>query len=87
MAAMGFTGNWDWSPAFHGRRQSMGLVYPSLGKPCKTDLPTKEELSEESREGTARKGEKLSLTENENGIVIHERTGERFNNSTKEFEW
>jgi hypothetical protein len=68
-------------------RGSMGLIYPSLGKPRKTDLPTREELSEESREGTARKGEKLSLTEKENGIVIHERTGERFNGRTGEYIW
>ena len=65
----------------------MGLIYPSLGKARKTDLPTREELSEESREATAREGEKLSLAENENGIVIDKRTGERFNNCTKEYEW
>ena len=29
---------------------SMGSIYPSLGKARKTDLPTREELSEESRE-------------------------------------
>jgi len=63
---------------------SIGPIYPSLGKASKTDLPTREELSEESREGTARK-EKKVLAVNENDIVIHERTGERFNRRTREF--
>jgi hypothetical protein len=63
---------------------AMGLIYPSLGKPRKTDLPRREELNEESREGTARKKKEVF---NENDIVIHERTGERFNSRTKEFDW
>src|SRR5262249_1346571 len=65
---------------------STGPIYSSLGKPRKTHLPTREELSEESREGTARKGKEV-LAINENDIVIHERTGERFNKRTKEFVW
>ena len=68
-------------------RGSMGLIYSSLGKARKTYLPIREELSEESREGTARKEENVILTENENGVVIHERTGERFNKRTGEYEW
>jgi hypothetical protein len=67
-------------------RGSMGLIYPSLGKRRKIHLPTREELNEESREGTARKEENV-LASNDNDIVIHERTGERFNKGTKEFEW
>jgi DNA-binding IclR family transcriptional regulator len=65
---------------------AMSLVYPSLGKARKTDLPTREELSEESGEGTARKGKEV-LAIDENDIVIHERTGERFNRRTGEYEW
>ena len=63
---------------------AMGLIYSSLRKPRKTDLPTREELNEESTEGTARKEKEVF---NENDIVIHERTGEPFNKRTKEFVW
>jgi hypothetical protein len=65
---------------------AMGLIYPSLGKARKIALPTREEYDEESREGTARK-EKETLSINDNDIIIHARTGERFNPRTKEFEW
>jgi hypothetical protein len=74
-------------------KAAMGLIYPSLGKPRKSNLRTREESSEESRESTARKG-KHSLSTNgkrddqtEENIVIHARTGERFNKRTKEFVW
>ena len=63
---------------------SMGPIYPSSGKPRKTGLPTREECSEESREGTARKGKEV-LAIDENDIVIHERTGERYNSRTGEY--
>ena len=63
---------------------AMGLIYSSLRKPRKTDLPIREELNEESTEGTARKEKEVF---NENDIVIHERTGEPFNKRTKEFVW
>jgi len=73
--------------------EAMGLIYPSLGKACKTGLRRREESSEESRESTARKG-KHSLNTNgkrgdqdEENIVIHARTGEPFNKRTKEFVW
>src|SRR5262249_5466537 len=71
----------------------MGLIYPSLGKRWKTDLPTREEWSEESRESTARKRKDTLSTnrnrddQNEKNVVIHARTGERFNKDTKEFVW
>jgi len=72
---------------------AVGPIYPSLGKACKTGLRTREELSEQFRESTARKG-KHSLSTNDNrgdqneeNIVIHARTGERFNKHTKEFDW
>ena len=70
---------------------SMGLIYPSLGKGRKTDLPTREELSEESTESTLLKGKGSLSTnrkpgkQNEEDIVIHARTGEPFNKRTKEF--
>ena len=72
---------------------AMGLIYPSLGKACKTGLRTREESSEELRESTARKGKHSLRTngkrddQNEESIVIHARTGERFNKRTKEFVW
>jgi hypothetical protein len=62
----------------------LGLSYPSFGKPGKIALPTREEYDEESRESTARKEKKVSSV-NDNDIVIHARTGERFNKRTKEF--
>ena len=71
----------------------IGLIYPSLGKTRKSDLPTREELSEESTESTARKGKHSLSTngktgnQNEEGIVIDARTGERFNKRTKEYVW
>jgi len=64
----------------------IGLIYPSFGKAKKIALPTSEECDEESREGTARK-EKEIFANNDNDIVIHGRTGERFNQRTKEFVW
>jgi len=72
---------------------SIGLIYPSLGKERKTDLSIREELSEQFRESTARKGKDSLSTngkrdeQNEENIVIHARTGERFNKRTKEFVW
>src|SRR5262249_16742423 len=57
--------------------RSIGLIYPSLGKTRKTDLPTREELSEESTESTARKGKHSLSTngktgnQNDEDIVIH----------------
>jgi hypothetical protein len=72
---------------------SIGLIYPSLGKTRKTDLPTREELSEESTESTARKGKHSLSTDakrneqNEEDIVIHPSTGERYNKHTKEYVW
>ena len=71
----------------------IGLIYPSLGKRRKTDLPTREELSEESTESTARKGKHSLSTngktgnQNEEDIVFHPRTGERYNKLTKEYVW
>jgi hypothetical protein len=72
----------------------MGPIYPTLGKARETRLPTREELEVESIEGTARKEKKSSLNVNgekgqqdEDDIVDHERTGERFNKRTKEFDW
>jgi HTH domain len=64
----------------------IGLIYPTFGKARKIALPTREECDEESREGTARK-EKEMLSINDNDIIIHSRTGERFNRRTKEFDW
>jgi hypothetical protein len=71
----------------------VGLISPSLGKASKTGLRTREESSEQFTESTARK-EKDSLStsgnrdkQNEVDIVIHPRTGERFNKRTKEFVW
>ena len=64
----------------------VGLSYPSFGKPGKIALPTREEYDEESREGTARK-EKEILSINDNDIITHVGTGERFNQRTKEFDW
>jgi hypothetical protein len=72
---------------------AMGLIYPSLGKAYKTGLRTREESSEQFRESTARKGKDSLSTngkradQNEENIVIHARTGERFNKRTKEFVW
>ena len=70
-----------------------GLIYPSLGKTCKTNLGTREESSEQFTESTARK-KKDSLStnvkrgdQNEQNIVIHASTGERFDKRTKEFVW
>ena len=65
---------------------SMDLIYPSLGKRRKIHLPTREEYDEESREGTARKEKKI-LSVNDDDIITHPRTGERFNRRTKEFDW
>jgi len=65
--------------------RSMGLSYPSFGKPQKIGLPTREECNEESRESTARKKKILSVDDND--IVIHPRTGERFNQRTEEYDW
>ena len=64
----------------------IGLIYPSFGKAGKIALPTREECDEESREGTACKEKKI-FANNDNDIVIHERTRERFNRRTKEFVW
>ena len=64
----------------------MGRIYPSLGKTKEITLPTREECNEESTEGMARK-EKEMLSGNHDEIIIHERTGERFNKSTGEFIW
>lgn len=64
----------------------IGLNSPSFGKAGKIVLPTREECNEESREDTARK-EKEMLSINDNDIVIHTGTGERFNRRTKEFDW
>jgi HTH domain len=66
--------------------RSIGPIYPSFGKGRKIPLPTREECTEESREGTARK-EKQILSTNDNDIIIHPRTGERFNQRTKEYDW
>ena len=72
---------------------SMGPIYPSLGKTKEMSLPTREELSEESTESTARKGKNFLSTngktgnQNEEDIVIDTRTGERFNKRTKEYVW
>ena len=65
---------------------SIGPIYPSMGKGREISLRTREEYDEQSRESTARKEEKI-LPANENDIVIHKRTGERFNKRTKEFSW
>jgi hypothetical protein len=63
---------------------SIGRIYPSLGKAPENSVPIREEYHEESREGTARKGKKI-LSVKDNDIVIHPRTGERFDQRTKEF--
>ena len=65
---------------------SIGPDYPSLGKAKKITLPTREECTEESTESTARKGEEI-LSDNDDDTIIHERTGERFNNRTGEYIW
>jgi hypothetical protein len=72
----------------------MGPIYPTLGKARETRVPTREELEVESIEGTARKEKKSSLNvngekgdQNEDDIVDHERTGERFNKRKGEFVW
>jgi hypothetical protein len=76
-----------------GDGSTMGLIYPTLGKARKSRLPIIEEYSEESREGTERKENKSPLNVNgDNGdehkdIVVHARTGEKFNKRTKEFVW
>jgi DNA-binding IscR family transcriptional regulator len=64
---------------------SMRPIYPSLGKARKNAFPTREECNEESTERTARK-EKEILSGNDD-IITHARTGERFNQRTKEFDW
>jgi hypothetical protein len=82
-----------------GDDSTIGLIYPTMGQARKTHLPIREESHEQSREGTARK-EKVSVLKNGSGptpptnlngddgdIVIHERTGERFNKRTKEYVW
>ena len=53
---------------------------PTMGKAAKSYLPIREECSEESRESTERKG-------SDKDIVIHSRTGERFNKRTGTFVW
>jgi hypothetical protein len=73
----------------------MRVVYPSMGKPRKPGLPRIEELSEESTEGTARKGEKTFVSPseeksqnthgNEEDTIIHPVTGEPFNPRTGEY--
>jgi hypothetical protein len=63
---------------------SIDPIYPSLGKTKEISLPTREECTEESREGTARK-EREIVSVKDNDIVLHPRTGERFNPRTKEF--
>ena len=70
-------------------------IYSTMGKPRKIRLPIKEESNEESTESNARKREKtfVSLNEeknqnaedNEEDIIIHPITGERFNKRTGEF--
>jgi len=72
----------------------MGPIYPTLGKARETRVPTREESEVESIVGTARKEKESSLNVNgekgdqsEDDIVTHERTGERFNKRTKEFDW
>jgi hypothetical protein len=65
---------------------SIGPIYPSLGKTKEIILPRREECTEESREGTARK-EKEIVPINESDIIIHPRTGERFNRRTGEFDF
>jgi hypothetical protein len=72
---------------------AMGPIYPSLGKAPKTDLPRREESSEESRESTARKGKDSLSThgkggdKNDEDIVIDVSTGERFNTRKQEYDW
>jgi len=76
----------------------MGLIYSSLGKTHKTRLRTREESNEQSTESTARKGRNTLSTnaerestngeradQNDENIVLHAGTGERFNKRTKEF--
>jgi hypothetical protein len=58
----------------------LGLSYPSFGKAGKIALPTREECSEESREGTARKEEMLPV--NDNDIITHARTGGCFSSQS-----
>jgi hypothetical protein len=65
--------------------RAIGLSYPSFGKARKNAFPTREECNEESTERTARK-EKEILSGNDD-IITHARTGERFNQRTKEFDW
>ena len=72
---------------------AMGLIYPSLGKARKTDLPRREESSEESRESAARKEKDSLITngkrsdKNDEEIVIDAHTGEQFNTRTQEYVW
>ena len=67
-------------------RRAIGSVYPSIGKAREIGLPTREECTEESTESTVRNGKEM-LSSNNNDIVIDERTGERFNRRTKEYDW
>jgi hypothetical protein len=78
-------------------KSPLRLSYPSMGKRPKIRLPRREESDEESTEGTARTGEKIfvspdekkgqSAEDDEEDMVIHPRTGERFNKRTGEFDW
>jgi hypothetical protein len=73
------------------------LSYLSMSKQPKVRLPRIEELSEESTEGTARKGKQIfvnpnaeesqSTQGNEEDMVINPRTGERFNKRTGEYDF
>lgn len=71
------------------------VIYPTMRKPRKVRLRTREESGEESTEGTARTGEHSSViltrkndkSAGDGDVVIHSQTGERFNKRTKEFEW
>ena len=75
----------------------LSVIYPSMGKRRKLRLPRREESNEQSTEGTARKGKKTFVSQNEEksrnaedneeDIIIHPITGERFNKRTKEFDW
>ena len=65
---------------------SIGPIYPSLGKTKETTLPRREECTEESTESKVSKGKEI-LSVNDDDIIIHKRTGERFNKRTGEFIW
>lgn len=67
-------------------KSQLRFVYPSMWKPPKNRLRTREESGEESTESTARTGNK-TFEANQKEIVIDPETGEQFNTRTGEYNW